>query len=357
MALTDVTVVFDPAVAAQHRSSVRRVRAKHRGRAITVSVVLTAAIALTFCVSVSVGDFPIPLRDVVPALFGHGDADSGFVVRELRVPRALAAVLVGAAFGFSGSIFQSLARNPLASPDIIGVTAGAATSAVFVIVIVHGTGYMVSAGALVGALVAAAAIYTLAYRRGMSPYRLVLVGIGVAAALNALTSYLLTRAEIVDAQRAAVWLTGSLNGRSWDHVRPLAPALLVLFPMVLLLARPLRALQLGDDTAKGIGVRVERSRIALVMVAVTLAAVATAAAGPITFIAFVAPPIARRLVNAPLNLVPSALIGALLLLLSDLVARRAFAPIELPVGVVTGVIGGPYLLWLLARANKVGGGG
>jgi iron complex transport system permease protein len=215
----------------------------------------------------------------------------------------------------------------------------------------------VSAGALVGALVAAASIYTLAYRRGLSPYRLVLVGIGVAAALNALTSYLLTRADIVDAQRAAVWLTGSLNGRSWDHVRPLAVALVVLCPMVLWLAGPLRALQLGDDTAKGIGVRVERSRIALVMVAVTLAAVATAAAGPITFIAFVAPPIARRLVNAPLNLVSSALIGALLLLLSDLVARRAFAPIELPVGVVTGVIGGPYLLWLLARANKMGRGG
>ncbi|MGE0141037.1 MAG: FecCD family ABC transporter permease, partial [Ilumatobacteraceae bacterium] len=187
--------------------------------------------------------------------------------------------------------------------------------------------------------------------------RLVLVGIGVAAVLTAATSYLLTRAQIFEVQQAMVWLTGSLNGRSWDHLRPVTWAMLVLFPAVLLLARPLRALQLGDDTAKGLGVRVERARLALVLVAVALTAVATAAAGPIAFIAFVAGPIARRLVRAPLSIVPAALVGALLLLLSDLVARRAFAPTELPVGVVTGIIGAPYLLWLLARANRVGRGG
>jgi iron complex transport system permease protein len=154
-----------------------------------------------------------------------------------------------------------------------------------------------------------------------------------------------------------VWLTGSLNGRGWDQLRPVGISMLVLFPAVLLLARPLRALQLGDDTARGLGIRVERMRLALVVVGVALAAIATAATGPIAFVAFVAAPIARRLVRAPLTLIPSALAGALLLLVSDLVARRIFAPVELPVGVITGIIGAPYLVWLLARANKVGKGG
>lgn len=337
--------------------AVRRVRAGGRARALTVGVLLAVASAVTFCVSIGVGDFPIPLADVVPAIAGAGNEDAEFIVRTLRLPRALTAVLVGAAFGFSGAIFQSLARNPLASPDIIGITAGASTAAVFVIVFIGGGSAVVSLGALAGALLTAAAIYALAYRRGVSSYRLVLVGLGVGAVLSALTSYLLVRAEIVDAQRAAVWLTGSLNGRGWEHVRPVGAALLVLVPAVLLLARPLRALQLGDDTAKGLGVAVERSRAALVLAGVALAAVATASAGPVAFVAFVAPPIARRLVRGSLSLVPAALIGALLLLVSDLVARRAFAPAELPVGVITGLVGAPYLLWLLARANRIGRGG
>ena len=357
MTITDLPVTLDSPAAADHRVIVRKARTTGRARAIGVSVVLLVLTFVTFCVSLSVGDFPIPVLDVVPAIFGHGGPDSDFIIRQLRLPRALTAVLVGSAFGFSGAIFQSLARNPLASPDIIGITAGASASAVFVIVVLHGTGFMVSVGALGGGLIAATVIYLLAYKNGLSAYRLVLVGIGVGAVLSSITSYLFTRAEILDAQRAAVWLTGSLNGRGWGHVRPVAISMLVLFPAVLFLARPLRAMQMGDDTAKGLGVRVERCRVALVIVGVALAAVATAAAGPITFVAFVAPPIARRLVRAPLTLVPAALAGALLLLLSDLVARRAFAPVELPVGVITGVIGGPYLMWLLARANKIGRGG
>lgn len=328
-----------------------------RRRAVAVGVVLAAATAVVFAVSVSVGDFPIPLLDVVPAILGYGNPDSDFIVRTLRLPRALTGVLVGAAFGLSGAIFQSLARNPLASPDIIGITAGASAAAVFVIVLVGGSYVFVSMAAFLGALATAIAIYFLAYKRGVSSYRLVLVGIGVGAMLSACTSYLLTRAEIYDAQRATVWLTGSLNGRSWQHVRPVAAALAVLVPAVLLLARPLRLLQLGDDTAKGLGVPVERTRAALVVVAVGLAAVATASAGPVAFVAFVSAPIARRLVRSPLTLVPAALVGGLLVLVADLVGRRAFAPTELPVGILTGLVGAPYLLWLLARANKIGRGG
>jgi iron complex transport system permease protein len=346
------TIVFPHAMA-----SLRRTRHATRARAVAVAAVLAMAAGGVFAFSVSVGEFPIPLAEVVPAIFGFGSPDSQFIVRTLRLPRALTAVLVGGAFGFSGAIFQSLARNPLASPDIIGITSGASAAAVFIIVVLGGGGLMVSIGALGGGLLTAAAIYFLAYRRGITSYRLVLVGIGVGSVLSSVTSYLLTRAEIWDVQRATVWLTGSLNGRGWEHVRPVGAAMLFLVPAVLALVRPLRTLQLGDEAAKGLGVQVERSRRYLIIVAVAFAAVATSSAGPVAFVAFVAPPIARRLCRSSLTLIPASLAGALLLLASDVVGRRAFAPTEIPVGIITAIVGAPYLLWLLARANKVGKGG
>ncbi|MEW6475965.1 MAG: iron chelate uptake ABC transporter family permease subunit [Actinomycetota bacterium] len=332
-------------------------RRSRRARSVAVGAALAIVGAVLFCASLSVGDFPIPLVDVVPAVFGFGNGDSDFIIRTLRLPRALTAVLVGAAFGLSGAIFQTLARNPLASPDIIGITAGASAAAVFAIVILGAASGAVALSALAGALLTAVAIYLLAWKRGVSSYRLVLVGIGAAAVLFSITQYILTRAEIFEAQRAVVWLTGSLNGRGWEHVRPVALAVGLLTPAALVLARPLGALQLGDDTAKGIGAPVERSRLALVLVGVALAAVATASAGPVAFVAFVAAPIARRLTRSSPALLPAALAGAVLMLASDLVGRRMFAPTELPVGIITGIIGGPYLLWLLARANRIGKGG
>jgi iron complex transport system permease protein len=343
---------------ADARRLVAQARRTGRARVRLVSLALVVATAVVFCVSVSVGDFPIPLADVVPAIFGHGDPDAHFIVHTLRLPRSLTGLLVGAAFGFSGAVFQTLARNPLASPDFIGITYGASAGAVVVIVVIGGTSAMVSFGALVGAFLTAALMYGLAYRKGVSSYRLVLVGIGVGSVFLSIIEYLLTRADIYDAQRATVWLTGSLNGRGWEHVRPLLVVMVLALPVVLVLARPLRGLQLGDDTAHGIGVSVERSRAGLVLVAVVLTAVATASAGPVNFVSFLAGPLAKRLTRSSgAVLVPSALVGALLLLSSDLVARRAFAPTELPVGVVTGVLGAPFLLWLLARANRVGRGG
>ncbi len=333
------------------------VHRRARARSASVALALGIATFVVFCVSISVGDFPISLSDVVPAILGVGPDDAEFIVRTLRLPRALTAVLVGASFATSGAIFQSLARNPLASPDIIGIDAGASAAAVLCIVILNTSTSVTAVGALAGALVAATSIYLLAWKQGMSPYRLVLVGIGVAAVLTSVTQYLLTRAEIYEAQRAVVWLTGSLNGRSWDHVRSIGLADLVVLPLLLALIAPLRTLQLGDDASRGLGVGVERSRLLLVLVAVALAALATAAAGPVIFVAFVSAPIARRLTGAPLAVGTAALVGALLTLLADLVARRAFAPTELPVGVVTGVVGAPYLLWLLARSNRIGRGG
>jgi iron complex transport system permease protein len=201
-------------------------------------------------------------------------------------------------------------------------------------------------------------VYLLAYSRGGTGYRLVLVGIGITSMLQSVVAYLLTRAEIQDAQQAAGWLTGSLNGRGWDDLRPIAWTLAVLAPCVLALARHLRTLELGDDAARGLGVRIEPVRRALLACGVGLAAVAVASSGPIAFVALVSPQIARRLIaERSLGLLPSAACGAFLLAVSDLVARRILAPTELPVGVVTAILGAPFLLWLLVRANKVGSTG
>ena len=327
-------------------------------RSVAVTLVALAAASAVFAWSLTLGDFPLPLADVVASLVGGGDEGTDFIVHTLRLPRGLVGLLVGGAFGLSGAIFQRLARNPLASPDIIGVNAGAAASAVLVIVVLHGSSAQVTWGALAGATGTATATYVLSYKRGVTGYRLVLVGIGATAMLTSATSYLMTRAEIYDAQRAMVWLTGSLDGRGWDHVRPLVFALATLVPVALLLARHLRTLDMGDDAAAGLGTRVEPVRSGLLLTGVALAAVAVASAGPVTFVALVSPQIARRLVGGgSAALLPSAALGALLLVESDLVARRIFAPTELPVGIATAVLGAPYLLALLARANRIGSAG
>jgi iron complex transport system permease protein len=328
-------------------------------RAVAVSLVLLALLAVAFAWSISVGEFPIPISDVVGELTGWGgDDDSAFIIQNLRLPRVLTAVLVGVAFGLSGQVFQRLVHNPLASPDILGVSSGAAVAAVFAIVVLAESSGVVTQYAIAGAVLTVGAIYLLAIKKGLSSYRLVLIGIGITAMLDSVIAYLLTRAEIFEAQRATVWLTGSLNGRGWEYVRPLSIALAVLVPVTLFAARQLRALEFGDDTARGIGVGVRRAKLTLSLSGAALAAVATAAAGPVAFVALVSPQIARRLVGGhSLGLLPAAMVGALIVVASDLIARRLFAPIELPVGVVTAIVGAPYLLWLLARANRIGRGG
>ncbi|HEY9333809.1 MAG TPA: iron chelate uptake ABC transporter family permease subunit [Kribbella sp.] len=337
---------------------IARARTARQTRSLIVLVVLAVLVFATFCVSLSLGDFKIPVVDVVKTLFGGGDRATEFIVNRLRLPRALTGLLVGTALGLSGAIFQSIARNPLASPDIIGVTYGASAFAVFAIVTLGLTGVAVSAFAIVGAVLTAFIMYVLAWRHGVSSYRLILIGIGIGAIATSITSYLLTKARVEIAQQALIWLTGSLNGRDWSNVRSLAVTFVVLLPVMVLLVRQLRILQLGDETAYGLGLRVEGARLGLIVVAVLLAAVATAAAGPIGFVAFVAPPIARRLTRSPgPAMIASGLLGALVVGLSDLVAQHAFGDTQLPVGVVTGVVGAPYLMFLLARANRVGSGG
>lgn len=327
-------------------------------RAVAVTVVLLCVTFAVFAWSLAVGDFPIPVTDVIGTLLGVGSEDSDFIVRTLRLPRGIAAVLVGAAFGLSGAIFQRMVRNPLATPDILGINQGATVGAVSMIVLWSGTEVQVTLGALVGAALTALAVYVLAYKQGLTGYRMVLIGIGLAAMLTAVTHYMITRADIYEAQRAAVWMTGSLQDSSWEQVRWVGVALAIATVAALAAGRQLRILELGDEAARGLGVRVEWARLALVCAGTALAATATAASGPIWSVALLSPEVARRLVGArSLGLVTAAGCGALLVVASDLVARRLFAPAQLPVGVVTALLGAPYLLYLIARANRVGSGG
>lgn len=327
-----------------------------RPRTISVCLALAVVTALVGAWSISVGDFPILFADVWATLIGRGSEDATFIVGTLRLPRVLTGMLVGAAFGMSGAMFQSLVRNPLGSPDIIGFGSGAAMGAVVMITAFGGTSAQVAAGAVLGGLATAIAVYLLAWKRGIRSYRLVLVGIGIGFAVTAVNDFLLTRAEILEVQRAMVWLTGSLNGRSWDHVWTVALALLILGPLAVLTQRWLDRLELGDDAAAGLGVPVGRAKLAVVVVGVALASSAVAAAGPIGFVAFVAGPIARRLTRSPgVCVVPAAFVGALVVVAADLAAHRLLAPIELPVGIATSVMGAPFLLWLLTRQIRTGG--
>lgn len=324
-------------------------------RAALVGVLLLLAALAVSVALIGTGDYAIGPVDVVRTLAGHGTAGQEFVIRELRLPRVVVALLVGAALGMAGAAFQTVSRNPLGSPDVIGFGQGSAAGALVVVVLLHGSSYEVSAGAVGGGLLTGVAVYLLAWKRGVHGYRLVLVGIGASAMLSAVNSYLLVKADFVDAARAVVWLTGSLDGRDWDQVWPLLGACALLMPVLLAQSRALRMTEMGDDAAHALGVRVERVRLTTVLAAVLLTASATAAAGPVAFIALTAPQLARRLTRSPgVGLLPSALMGAFLTVGADWAAQRAFASGQVPVGVATGVLGGGYLLWLLVSERKAG---
>jgi len=324
-------------------------------RAVTVVVLLLLAAFAASVVLIETGDFPISASDVVRTLAGKGDAGQEFIVEELRLPRVLVGLLVGASLGLGGALFQAVTRNPLGSPDVLGLGQGATAGALVMIVLFSGSAAQVTVGALVGGLVTGTAIYLLAWKRGVHGYRLVLVGIGVSAIVTAVNGYLLTVSDIVDAARALVWMTGSLNGRGWEQVWPLLGLCAVLVPLVLVNARGLRMMEMGDDVAGALGVRVERTRGLLMVAAVLLTATATAAAGPVGFVALTAPQLARRLTRSPgPNLLASLCMGAALLVTADWASQRAFGADQLPVGVVTGVLGGVYLLWLLVTERRAG---
>lgn len=323
--------------------------------ALALGVVALAALVLTL----GIGEYSIAPRDVALTLLGQGSPREEFIVTGLRLPRALVAFAVGAALAVAGVIFQGLARNPLAAPEILGVTAGANVAAVIVIVALPATPIvLLGAAAFAGALAATALVYALAWRGGTSPTRLVLIGIGVTAVGHAVvTGVIGTVDELIYASQLVVATTGSAYGTGWPELTWLLAALAVLLPLALAGARHLDALRLGDPLARGLGARVERERLQLVLVGTGLAAAAVAVAGPVGFVGLMAPHIARRLVGgAHASLMPvAAMAGGTIVIVADALARTLFAPIDVPVGVMTAVVGAPYLIALLMRSAPAPG--
>ena len=322
-------------------------------RALLVSALVVAIAIAVALVTLTSGEFQIAVPEVVGALFGQATAKVHMVVVEWRLPRTSLALIMGAALGISGAIFQSLTRNPLGSPDVIGFDSGAYTGALIVIIVLKGTFYAVAGGALLGGIVTALVVYLLAWRGGVQGFRLIIVGIGISAMLNSFNTYLVIRADLEVAMAAAIWGVGSLNGMTLERLAQVCAVLAVLVPAAFFISRPMRQLEMGDDAARSLGVNAEWTRLAMTIVGVALTATVTAAAGPIAFVALAVPQIAMRLTkSAGVALLPSAATGALLLGVADYLAQRAFAPTQLPVGIVTICIGGLYFAWLLMREAR-----
>ncbi|MHA6298973.1 FecCD family ABC transporter permease [Devosia sp. CAU 1758] len=345
-----------PTVDSTAIASVRHAAAQRRR---AVATWLVVALCAAFALALYLGDYPVPIPGIVQSLLspltGLVDRGVDFIVLQVRLPRALLAVLSGASFALAGITFQTLLRNPLASPDIIAIAHGASAAAVFCIIILGWSGLAVSFGAFAGALLTALAIYLLAWRNGVTAFRVVLIGIGMAAMLAAVISYLFTRARLTEVQQAMAWLVGSLNASRPGDFLVLGGAMLVLVPLMIALLRGLDALELGDDTARALGARVETTRLGLMLVAVGFSAFATAAVGPVGFVAFVSGPLARSLLRGSgRGFFHASLVGALVMLVSDLVAQHLLPSVQLPVGVVTGACGALLLIWLLMASGRSG---
>ncbi len=335
------------------RAGIRRADARRRRRAVLVVGGLVALLLVLAVASLVVDQSRLtPLEAVRTALWLSDEGT--FTVRVLRLPRTLEGLLVGLGLGAAGALFQSVLRNPLASPDIIGVTQGASVGAVVAVLLVGTTGFLLPLLALAGGVAVGLLLYLVSWRSGLSGHRFVLSGIGVAYLATSFTGYVFTRAQVRDAQVALQWLSGNLAQASWEAVAQLAVALAVLLPLTAVVGPRLEVLLVGDDGSRALGLHTEGVRLVVVVLGVLLASFATAAAGPVAFVALVAAPVARRLrADGTSALLTSALVGAVLVVSADLVAQHVLRLDQaVPVGVVTGVIGGPYLIWLLASQRR-----
>ncbi|WP_416068196.1 FecCD family ABC transporter permease [Rhizobium sp. ZK1] len=329
-------------------------RRRARRHALMVFLLLCLAVAL-FALTLSLGQSFTSPSDVIRVLLGENVQGAAFTVGQLRLPRAVLAALAGLSFGLGGVAFQIILRNPLASPDIIGISSGASAAAVFVIVVLSLKGPIVSVVAVIAGLSVALLVYGLSFRNGVAGTRFILVGIGVSAMLESVIAYILSQAPAWSLQEAIRWLTGSVNGAQLDQAAPLLLALAVFGGLLLSRTRDLEALRLGDDMAAALGVGVSRTRVVVIIAAVGTIASATAMTGPIAFVAFLSGPIAARIVgNNGSMLIPAALVGAVLVLAGDY-AGQFLLPSRYPVGVVTGALGAPYLIFLIVRVNRTGG--
>ncbi|MHC6227466.1 FecCD family ABC transporter permease [Pseudomonas sp. X10] len=335
---------------------VGRLSLRYRPRPALVCALLVLAGLALGTVLLGTGSLALQPADVLASLLGYGqDPTAQHVIHRVRLPRLLTASLVGAALGMAGAIFQSISRNALGSPDVIGFTTGAASGAI-VQIILFDAGPLATALAAVLAGLGTALLVVLLARKGRTSggYRLVLIGIGVGASLSGLNNMLLVTGNLDQALFAQLWLAGSLNTRTWSHVLPAALGLLGIVPLALYHARRINLLEMGDETASQLGVPTEHTRLVMVLAAVALTAIATASAGPIAFIALAGPQIARRLTLSPdVPLVSGALMGAVLLMAADLLSQRLASSVNLPIGLMTGLLGGFYLLWLLVSSKRI----
>lgn len=335
-------------------AALRSARRARMLRRVGVGIALAILACALYAASLLIGETWYSPGEVMRVILGQTVPGASYTVGELRLPRATLGLVAGAAFGAAGVIFQTMLRNQLASPDIIGISSGASAAGVTAIVVLQYSQTMVSLVALVGALGTAALIYLLSIKGGFAGTRLILIGIGVAAMLNSVVSYVLSKAAAWDLVTATRWLTGSLNGATWQRVIPVAVCCAVLLPTITVFSRQLGLLRLGDDSAQSLGVTPGRVRVVAILAAVALVAMATSACGPIAFVAFMSGPIASRLVGPAANLViPAALVGAALVLGADLLGQNLLGT-RYPVGVITGVLGAPYLIYLLVRSNRSG---
>ncbi|SDS95718.1 iron complex transport system permease protein [Nocardioides scoriae] len=334
--------------AADPREVVRRARRRPQRRTRLVVAFLSALLVTVFLVRITLGDFIVTLPDVVRIVTGTEIPGASYILMESKLPRAVLGVLVGAAFGVGGAIFQTTLRNPLASPDVVGVSVGASTTAVFTIVVLDQRGAWLAVAAVLGAVGVSVGVRLLVGAHAGT--RLVLVGVALSAGLYSVVQYLFTRADEWDTQIVLQWLIGSLNRVDWPTIRVLSLLLLLVVPVLVVLARSARVSELGDDAAAGLGVPPRRADL-LLLVAVLLVGLGVAAAGPVSFVAFLAGPIARALNGGRTTLVGAGLVGAIIVVAADHVAAYAVPDVNFPVGVVTGAVGAPFLLWLLATGR------
>ena len=341
-----------------------RVSLRVSPRLVLATTVVTVVLLAVATLSLYVGNSQVTPTRVTEIILGDYGAATRFeilAVLDVRLPRVLSAILVGLAFGVSGALFQRLTGNPLGSPDIIGFTSGVATGAVAALALgtvgigaaLGGARPSIEAGAIVGGIVSAALIYLLAWRGGLDGFRLILVGIGVSAVLSAVRAYILSRADLGAAQTGYRWLTGGLGGRDWDDVALLVVGAMILVVPTVLLHRPSDRLSVGRELATSQGLPVGRWLVTMAVVGTGWIALAVIVAGPIGFVALAAPHVARLLTGRPgPHLATSGLVGAALLVVADIISMRALAPTQLPTGVVTGILGGIYLLWLLQSRRR-----
>lgn len=333
-------------------ATLRAVRRRVRRRQWVTLGVLGLLVVVLFLVRALLGDYRVSFVDGIRMISGTTIPGASFIFMESTLPRACMSVLAGAAFASAGAAFQSMLRNPLASPDVLGINLGASAAAVFAVVLLGWTGTPVALIAFAGAVAVAAVIHGFAGRGGAATGRMILVGVGLAAVLSSVVHWVLLRADIYKAQDALVWLTGSLGSVSWDEIARLGVVVAVGLPLLTVVTRQLGVLGLGDDMAAGLGVRADRLRMLITALVVLLTASATAVCGPIAFVGFLSGPIARRLTRGRTSIPAAAMVGAAMVLAADYVSAYAVPDTAFPVGVVTGLAGAPVLVWLLVVGRR-----